>query len=199
MGVKLFGGFQSRQDKDAPHSFLFKPRVSLSVEEATSVLQSAPAPGQPRQQHHAKDVFCITKRWMHSQERNGPPALTLPHVLSEQLHTPGPTMEKRKLDLSNERKRDLCKLAEALEELAVHWAPEHSYYRSGTALRKLVDAKTGAATQHRILWSAPEHYVEVVQPTQNRYFNTLPDLAWNLFAKFEKLAAPEAAAGPAVS
>ena len=84
-GIHLHNCFMSREGVDAMHSFNYKCREDLTGHEAAQV----------RQQRgccvpHNEDVFCITKRWMHS-EVTAAPVLVLPKERLDRLVTPGPT------------------------------------------------------------------------------------------------------------
>ena len=71
-GVHLHICFMTREGVDAVHSFNYKCREDLTGQEAAQVRQ------QPRfHVPHNEDVFCITKRWMHS-DMAAAPVLVLP-------------------------------------------------------------------------------------------------------------------------
>ena len=61
-GVHLHNAWVPRGGVDAPHSFCYKLREDLTGEEVQcSAVRRPPAP------LHHEDVFCLTKRWMHSE------------------------------------------------------------------------------------------------------------------------------------
>lgn len=72
MGVNLSRAFVRRDGTDVPHSFLLKRRRDLTATEAHQARQ-----GECAEEHHDHDVFCFTKRFMHTPQ-NQAPLLVLP-------------------------------------------------------------------------------------------------------------------------
>ena len=66
-GVHLHNCFMSREGVDAVHSFNYKCREDLTGHEAAQVRQQ-----RGFRVPHNEDVFCITKRWMHSDVAAAP-------------------------------------------------------------------------------------------------------------------------------
>ena len=111
-GVHVHNCFMSREGVDAVHSFNYKCREALTGQEAAQVRQ------QPRfHVPHNEDVFCITKRWMHS-EVAAAPVLVLPKERLDRLVTPGPTsLKAKKEEMSYKRRQELRDLAQHLEDM----------------------------------------------------------------------------------
>jgi hypothetical protein len=101
-GVHLHIAWVSRDGVDAPHSFFYKMREDLTAEEVQplAVQRSAVPP-------HHEDVFCITKRWMHS-EHAAAPVLVLSVARLQQVLSPGPVERKLPtLQMTDARKKTI--------------------------------------------------------------------------------------------
>ena len=164
------------------HSFCYKLREDLTGDEAVAV-RRAPGFSVP----HAEDVFCITKRWMHS-DIAAPPVLVLPKERLDLLHTPGPTDLKAKTHpMTAARQRELRDLARHLEGMTESWGTNFSYYRASAALRNLAALHVPRPVPHTWLWEQDPVRQGTIEATQNRYFNTMPEMAWNLMLRFRRL------------
>ena len=182
-GVQLHNAWVSREGVDAPHSFCYKMREDLTAEESQSVLRRR-APHAP--QH--EDVFCITKRWMHSEQAQAP-VLVLPHARLQLLQSPGPVRRKFATEpMSDTRKQELEDLASQLEDMTEDWGTDFSYYRAAEALRDLAQERVPPPAVHHWLWQGHGQRNGPLHRTRNRYFNTMPDMAWSLLARFRRLA-----------
>ena len=108
LGVSLSGAFNPRQGVDVPHSFILKRRCELSTSEQLQLSTSAAVRGLSADEArpHAHDVLCLTKQFMHS-ETTCAPLLVLPHVRVRALARHGPTVQKMKAPLSNDRVKHL--------------------------------------------------------------------------------------------
>ena len=187
--IHLFNAFVTREGIDAPHSFAFKARRSCSERE----LQSAIAPirsgrrgGVVAEPEHLDDVFCIPKRFMRSEQTLQPVCV----LTSDRVHhllSPGPTVQKRKEAMTLRRCTELRQLASQLETLTGAWGPAHSYYRGAAALRALAHGSAGTPMQHSLLWSNVGRAL-TAPSTQNPFFSTLPEMSWQLLARFQRLA-----------
>ena len=181
-GVSLHNAFVSRAGIDAPHSFCYKQRQDLTPAEQVSIGSRALRDAAPT------DVFCTTKRFMHSAVSNGPPVLVLPRSRCDRALTPGPMgVSKKSSPMDNERRSHLRSFADALEALSLEWGPSFSYYRAAAALRDLAEWEFHSPAEHTWLWS--RHYLRE-QPapmTANRYFNNLPEMAWHLLVRFSRM------------
>ena len=131
-GVELHNAWVTRGGVDAPHSFCYKMREDLTAEELQRInVRRSPAPP------HHEDVFCITKRWMHSEEATGL-VLVLPRARLTLLRSPGPVQRKMAtVQMTNKRKRELQDLAAHLESMSEDWGLDFSYFRAAQALRHL--------------------------------------------------------------
>ncbi len=181
-GIHLHNAFVSRAGVDAPHSFCYKLREDLTAEEAAAVTgrPGLPAPDM-------EDVFCITKRWMHS-EQAAPPVLVLPRERLQLLQTPGPIDAKTKpVPMTQQRKRELEDLASHLEAMTEDWGMGFSYFRAATALRRLAAGDIPQPAAHTWLWGAYPARTGPLAVTRNRYFNTIPEMAWSLLIRFRRL------------
>ena len=187
-GIHLHHAFVSRDNVDAPHSFSFKCRQSCSASEILAY-HKGPSPRQDFQEH-PNDVICITKRWMHSTETLLP-ICVLPHERAVLLHTKGPSVSKCKEPMPAKRKLELCQLADQLEQLSSSWGPRFSYFRGAAALRELATSPGSHPVHLRFLWTSPGASAPRVAalPTENAYFNTMPQLSWQLLARFHRPAA----------
>ena len=118
-GIHLHTCFMSREGVYAVHSFNYKCREDLTGQEAAQVRQ------QPRfHVPHNEDVFCITKRWMHS-DMAAAPVLVLPKERLDRLATPGPTsLKAKKEDMSYKRRQELRDVAQHLEDMTDDWGTE---------------------------------------------------------------------------
>lgn len=182
-GVQLHNAWVSRDGVDAPHSFCYKMREDLTPEEVQrSAVQRSPGPP------HHEDVFCSTKRWMHS-ERGAHCVLVLPQARLALLHTPGPVQQKMATHpLTDQRKTELRDLASHLESMTEDWGVDFSYYRAAQALRNLAAGQLPPPMVHHWLWAPDPPRQGPLQRTHNRYFNNIPDMAWSLLARFRRLA-----------
>ena len=150
-------------------------REDLTAEESAEVQRHrAPHPAND------EDVFCVTKRWMHSQHAC-PPVLVLPVARLQRLQSPGPVQRKMATAaMDSARKRELEDLATHLENMTEDWGTEFSYFRAAEALRDLAAERL----------PPPDHPRQgPLQHTQNRYFNNIPDMTWSLLARFRRLPA----------
>ena len=183
-GVHLHNCWVSREGVDAPHSFCYKMREDLTASESAQVLQRrAPHPA------HDEDVFCVTKRWMHS-EQACPPVLVLPVPRLHLLESPGPVVQKLPtVQMDDPRKKQLQDLATHLENMTEDWGTEFSYFRAAQALRDLAAERVPPPVVHTWLWDADPPRHGPLQRTQNRYFNNIPNMAWSMLARFRRLAA----------
>ena len=182
-GVHLHNCWVSRGGVDAPHSFLYKMREDLTPEEVqrSAVRRSADPP-------HHEDIFCITKRWMHSELAAGP-VLVLPHTRLARLRSPGPVQQKMAtLRMTDERKRELLDLAAHLESMTENWGLDFSYFRAAQALRALAAEELPPPVVHQWLWAPDPVHQGPLRRTRNIYFNNIPDMAWSLLARFRRLA-----------
>ena len=184
-GVHLHNCFMSREGVDAVHSFCYKCREDLTGHEAAQVRQQRSAVRVP----HHEDVFCITKRWMHS-EVAAAPVLVLPKERLDMLVTAGPTALKAKKEyMSEARHRELKDLAEHLENMTDDWGTDFSYFRAAEGLRKLAAWDVPDPVPQPWLWEQVDVRSGPIACTQNRYFNTMPDMAWNLMVRFRRMQA----------
>ena len=182
-GVHLHNAWKSRDGVDAPHSFCYKMREDLTAEE----VQRAAVRRLQDPAHH-EDVFCITKRWMHSEIAAGP-VLVLPRARLRRLRSPGPVQQKTAtVQMTDQRKRELQDLAAHLESMSEDWGLDFSYFRAAQALRNLAAEQLPPPVVHHWLWAPDPPRQGPLQRTQNRYFNNIPDMAWSLLARFRRLA-----------
>ena len=180
-GVELHNAFVSRLGIDAPHSFQYKLRMDLSAFERRQV-----KPRRGAGQDDDADVFCLTKRWMHSVEHNGPPVLVLPKNRLDRVGS-GPERTFHRADaMSAQRKQEIKDLASGIANMTEDWGTGFSYFRAAAALRALVDDDVVHPFCHTWLHSQPGAHAPVAT-TENRYFNNLPGMAWNLIATFRRI------------
>ena len=182
-GIHLHNAWVSREGVDAPHSYCYKMREDLTAVESQEVLRRR----LPHAPEH-EDVFCITKRWMHSEQSQAP-VLVLPRARLELLRSPGPVQRKFATEaMTDQRKAELEDLAAHLEDMTEDWGIDFSYYRAATALRDLAAGRVPPPAVHHWLWQDDAQRNGPVHRTQNRYFNNIPDMAWSLLARFRRLA-----------
>ena len=182
-GVLLHNAWVSREGVDAPHSFCYKMREDLTAEESQAALRHR----LPHAPEH-EDVFCITKRWMHSEHAQAP-VLVLPRARLQLLQSPGPVQRKFATEaMRDKRKAELEDLATHLENMTEDWGSDFSYFRAATALRDLAAERLPPPAVHHWLWQADGQRNGPPPHTRNRYFNYIPDMAWSLLARFRRLA-----------
>ncbi len=171
---------------------MHKTRQSLSQVEL-SVLAEALRSKRRRFIDDPMDVFCVTKRFMHSVEPNGPPTLILPASRCKLLPHGGPTGTALKSYPMTDSRRDALRdLATRLECATGDWGPAFSYFRGAASLWQFSEATPADGTPAQHLWlrnHVPPPVAEAAPVTQNRYYNTLPDMAWQLLARFRNLSA----------
>ncbi len=174
--TRLSNCFVKRGGIDVPHSFVFKRYVDLSSAER-SAAKDADADG---------DVYCITKRWMHSERPNGPPQLVLPVERSRQ---PGahPISTRPGGTLSAARHAHILALARELESLTGDWDPEFSYYRGAKALKDFASRDVPVVNCHAWLFEVCVVDRAPGGTTCNRFFNTMPEMAWRMHVHFREL------------
>ena len=132
------------------------------------------------------DVFCITKRWMHSLT-GAAPVLAVPHSRLAQMGPLGPTLYKPKESpMTSARQDDLRALADRLESMTEDWGPGFSYYRAAKSLRELAEWEPSEGAAHGWLWAASSDYLRPQPPTANRFFNSLPEMHWSLLVRFSR-------------
>ena len=184
-GIQLHHAFVSRDNVDAPHSFSFKCKQSCSAAEIVAY-HKGPSPRQDFREH-PNDVICVTKRWMHSTEMLIP-ICVLPQERAVLLHTKGPSVSKRKEPMPAKRKVELCQLADQLERLSGSWGPTFSYFRGAAALRELASTPAGHPVHLQFLWMSPGPSAphQPAPATANVYFNTIPQMSWQLLARFHR-------------
>lgn len=182
-GVHLHNAWVSREGVDAPHSFCYKMREDLTAEESQAVVRRR-LPHAPQNE----DVFCITKRWMHSEHTQAP-VLVLPQARLQLLQSPGPVQRKFATEaMSDQRKDQLEDLATHLENMTEDWGSDFSYFRAAAALRDLAAGRLPPPAVHHWLWQGPAQRNGPLSRTRNKYFNNMPEMAWSLLARFRRLA-----------
>ena len=188
-GVELRGAFKRREGIDAAHSFTLKKVSELAGSEKSQLSAG------DLSRSHDQDVYVMTKRWMHSVEAH-PPTLVLPHARCRLLRSGGPTKEKKGPVMSLERKTDLRKMGDKLESLTDAWTSEFSMYRVAAELRRLAEGIKGEPCDMPWLWE-PESDSSLghLPETGNRFFNSQPEMAWRVVAKFLDVAPAPAASG----
>ena len=68
------------------------------------------------------------------------------------------------------------------------WGTEFSYFRAAQGLRKLAAWDVPPVPQ-TWLWEQAGVRQGPIACTQNRYFNTMPEMAWNLMVRFRRMQA----------
>ena len=171
--------FVKRNEIDVPHSFALKRRTQLSASEKFAI-------AAPDAAGHETDVFAITKRWMHSLQRNGPPVLVLPAARWRRVRALHPHQAKASVPLTRARQQHLLQLANALESMTAEWEPGTSYYRGARALRDFVSgASVPSLSLHAWLFEPREALA--IASTGNQFFDTLPEMAWRMSVRFRDL------------
>ena len=120
-------GFTWRRER--PTQLCYQMREDLSAEEVQrSAVRRSPAPP------HSEDVFCLTRRWLRS-ENIAHVVLVLPHARLAQLRSLGPVQRKlATVQMTDARKRKLQDLAGHLEFLLEAWGLNSSFYRAATTV-----------------------------------------------------------------
>ena len=117
---------------------------------------------------------------------SAPPLLALPHARALNVMSGGPTEQKTLKKMSDSRVRDLLALAQCLEDLTGQWSTEFSLLTVATELRAFCTAPH--ATHPADLgwfWAGRPDEPPRLTDTGNRFFNSHPQMAWRLIAKFK--------------
>lgn len=179
--TQLYNAFKTRQGIVAPHSFAYKLRADLSLDELAAV-GALPAFSVP----DPDDVFCIVKRWMHDTTSLAP-VLVLPVDRRDRVTSLGPTTGHARRGgnaFTVARQTELLKLADELESMTEDWGPEFSYFRAAYHIRELVTGRPPVPAPPGWLETVALPFVAPLRPSGNPYFGHLPDMVWSLLATF---------------
>lgn len=185
LGIKLTNAFMTRGNIQAPHSFTYKMRMDLTPDEHRSLQRSAVMFDWDADDW---DVYCVVKKWMHSEALSQCPILILPKERLHRLPCPGPGGScYKKGALSEQRCKDLYDYADALVSFTRAWDTKFSYHRAAQDLRLLADGRDAEVAPSGWL-EAPgmARALPVQIASNNPYFGHLPDVSWPLLVKFKK-------------
>ncbi|CAJ1425821.1 unnamed protein product [Effrenium voratum] len=155
--------WRARQGIESPHSFTFKLRMDLTQAEFSWLQQSPTDRGWPA---HELDVFVVVKHYMASESPNGPPVLLIPNSRYLRMQQAAPQGSCYATHPMNEKRRkELRKLAEALETLSNEWAAEHSYFRAARELRLLANGRDALRSTDGFLEAASADRRAALEPS----------------------------------
>ena len=155
--------WRARQGIESPHSFTFKLRMDLTQAEFSWLQQSPTDRGWPA---HELDVFVVVKHYMASESPNGPPVLLIPNSRYLRMQQAAPQGSCYAMHPMNEKRRkELRKLAEALETLSNEWAAEHSYFRAARELRLLANGRDALRSTDGFLEAASADRRAALEPS----------------------------------
>ena len=184
IGVELHNAWVRRSGcaAETPHSFSFKLRRDLSADEASMLARQAGAVDKAAPD--AFDVFCLVKTFMADQRLQQAPVLVLPASCARRV-SPAPSFIVPRADMSSKRKRELVAFAQVLEK------PCYGLHRAAKYLRGLASHPLtyGGDQLPELCWLS-----RVSQPwaplsfTGNAHFRHLPDVPWELKARFKRTA-----------
>ena len=184
IGVELYNAWVRRSGcaAETPHSFSFKLRRDLSADEVSMLARQAGA--ADRAAPDAFDVFCLVKTFMADQRLQQAPVLVLPASHARRV-SPAPSLIVPRADLSDKRKGELLAFARVLEK------PCYGLHRAAGYLRGLAahPLTYGGDQLPELRWLS-----RVSQPwaplsfTGNAQFQHLPDVPWELKARFKRTA-----------
>ena len=123
---------------------------------------------------------------MHSQ-RAAAPVLVLPRARLNLLPTQGPVQAKPLCPLDAKRRKELENLADYLERMTEDWGTGFSYFRAASDLRDHArQTEAPVPATHSWLWQPRALKAAPLAATRNPYFNTMPEMAWNMMVQFSR-------------
>ena len=174
--VTIYGCWGNRDGFEAPHSFAFKKRSDLSVDELEQV-RGRRVRGF---QEHPEDVFCCIKAYMRDKRLQQAPLLVLPQSRRDRVQGRPDRVEP--VNMTDGRADQLLTIAFVLEK------EHYQLYRAAQALRELARSRAAAPALPAPGWLeeppvAPPPVVDV----GNEYFGHLPDISWHMHARFHRI------------
>ena len=174
--ITLYGCWGNRDGFEAPHSFAFKKRSDLSVDELEQV-RGRRVRGF---QEHPEDVFCCIKAYMRDKRLQQAPLLVLPQSRRDRVQGRPDRVEP--VNMTDGRADQLLTIAFVLEK------EHYQLYRAAQALRELARSRAAAPALPAPGWLeeppvAPPPVVDV----GNEYFGHLPDISWHMHARFHRI------------
>ena len=172
--VEMYGCWGNRDGFEAPHSFAFKKRSDLSLEERSEVLGRRGVPENP------SDVFCCIKTYMRDKRLQQPPVLVLPQARCDRVLFPGP-QSTEPINMSDARANQLETMAIVIER------DLYGYPAAARELRELA-RRRGAPPLPAPGWlEEPPVPQPPVVDVGNEYFGHLPDMSWHMHARFNRI------------
>ena len=179
--VTIYHCWGNREGIEAPHSFTFKQRGDLSLEEqqaAAGDRSFAEVLAGYGRRTHFSDVYCIVKAYMRDTERNQAPVLVLPKDRRDCVQGPAPTtVETLHFELG--RKNQLEHLANLLEK------PDYGYYKASASIRAMIQEQYAQCPGAGWL-TRPPCNAHDEQPIDNPFFPHLPEKSWSMKVSFRR-------------
>ena len=178
LGVHLHSAFGTREGIEAPHSFTFKLRESLSMEERRQLVQQEQQQiRRPRRPVETSpgDVMACVKTYLRDTKLSQPPLLVLPSSRAENMPTLQPTQWVPRKPWNDAQITSYLNLA----NLCQH---EFGLPVASAALEALVHARAPACLPSSAWLAAPGSVAARETESSNPFFNHLPEFAWELQA-----------------
>lgn len=178
VGVHLHSAFGTREGIEAPHSFTFKLRENLNMEERRQLAQLAEQQiRRPRRPVDASpgDVMACVKTYLRDTKLSQPPLLVLPSGRAERIPTLQPTGWAPRKPWNDKQIEGYLNLAHLCQE-------EFDMPAAATALAALVNARAPTHLPASAWLAAAAPLVAGSEETSNPFFNHLPEFAWELQA-----------------
>jgi len=179
--MTLYNGFGTREGIEAPHSFSFKRRESLTSCERSEVQKSKVRAvryaGYTDDNADARDVFCCVKTYMRDRRLQQAPLLILPRDRCERIQVPGPTSHIP-VEISGDRRAKLERLAHILEK------DIYGYYRAAQKIREMLRGTVPDFPALGWLGEAPKCLEALAPATKNIQFPHLPETSWHVQVRY---------------
>ena len=173
--ITLYGCWGNRDGLEAPHSFAFKRRSDLSADELAEI-EGRRVRGMAE---NPEDVFCCIKAYMRDKRLQQPPLLVLPQCRRDRVHGRPNTVEP--INMTADRASQLQAIATVLEK------EHYGYYRAARALRELAGTRVPPPLPAPGWLEEPPVAQPPVVNVGNEYFGHLPDISWNMRARFHRI------------
>ena len=118
----------------------------------------------------------------------GDPVMVLPNIDSILLPASPSDSCDRGHEITDERKRQLHDLADALEDLTQDWDARHSYFRAAADLRNLADGRAAEVViVEAVLRELGPHPGLLQQDTRaNPFYGHLPGVTWRMLVQYHQ-------------
>ena len=176
--VHMTNCWGTRAGIEAPHSFIFKTRDSLSGSEKSEIKRTR-VESIARLTDSQSDVFCSIKTYMRDKNLQQPPILVLPTSRRELVVGQYPTTVEP-LTRTPDRAAQYLSLAAVLEK------DMYGYVRAAQALRNLAMDPVGPLVEPGWL-AEPPPAQPPIEHGADTYFGHLPEISWHMRAVYNRL------------